>query len=280
MKLKAITLLAYDTAFMLESIKTYIDIVDELYIGLDENRQTWAGSTYELEPGIEAKLKALSPKVRILEEQFYIPGLNTMENDTRERNLISSHVDEVDYILSVDSDEFLLNPNELASWLRQQTEEDVCILGSWITVYKELDDAYLVIANKSGPDLGDVPIITDRTDCFVNARWTKQKYVMSPAVLLHFSWARSEAELRKKLVNWSHSDDFSTQQHLDLWLNANERTYKNYKNFHPVTPESWPALVLIEKTQLSAVAAELAREKSRGIATSPSGLAQNASVGQ
>lgn len=261
MKIKAITLLAYDTAFMIESIKTYIDIVDELYIGLDENRQTWAGNTYELDTKVEAQLRVMSPKIRIIEDQFYIPGLGTMENDTRERNFLSSHIEDFDYILSVDSDEFLLNPMDLVDWLGKQKEEEVCILGSWVTVYKELDDAYLVVGNADGVDLGDTPIITDRTDRFVNARWTKQKYIMSPAVLLHFSWARSEAELRKKLVNWSHNDDFTTQHHLDLWLNANERTYKSYKNFHPVTPEAWPQLVLIEKSKLRETAQKMARLK-------------------
>jgi hypothetical protein len=83
-------------------------------------------------------------------------------------------------------------------------------------------------------------------------------------VLLHFSWARSEAELRKKLVNWSHSDDFTTKQHLDLWLNANEKTYKSYKNFHPVTPEAWPQLVCIPKDKLRETAAQMVRQKNQG----------------
>jgi hypothetical protein len=261
MKVKAITLLAYDTAFMIESIKTYVDIVDEIYVGLDENRQTWAGGTYELEPGIVDRLKALSPKIRILEDQFYIPGLSTMENDTRERNFLSSHIEDFDYILSVDSDEFLLNPEDLRDFLAAEKREEVCILGSWVTVYKELESGYLVIANSEGPDLGDVPILTDRTDRFVNARWTKQNYVMSPAVLLHFSWARSEEELRKKLDNWSHKEDLGTERHLELWLNANERNYKNYKNFHPVTPEAWPQLMFIQKSKLREEANNLAKRK-------------------
>ena len=268
MRIKGITLLAYDTAFMVDSIKRYIDNIDELVVGLDENRQTWTGSTYELEPTIVERLKAISPKVRLLEDIFYMPGLGPMDNDTRERNVLSTELHDFDYIISIDSDELLLNEADLFDWLRRQKTQDVCILGSWINVYKELDDAYLVIGDgtKGGIELGDVPIITDRSERFVNARWTKQNYVMSPAVLLHFSWARSEPELRKKLSNWSHSDDFTTKHHLDLWLNVNQKNYGSaaYRNFHPVTPSEWPSLSLIRKSELDervrqAVASKTAR---------------------
>jgi hypothetical protein len=264
MRIKAITLLAYDTVFMVESIKRYIDYIDELVVGLDENRRTWSGGTYELDPNIVGNLKAISPKVRIIEDIFYMPGLGPMDNDTRERNFLSSHLEDFDYIISVDSDELLLNAPDTFDWLGRQKEKDVCILGSWINVYKELDDAYLVIGNPKGIELGDVPIITDRTDRFVNARWTKQKYIMSPAVLLHFSWARTETELRRKLANWSHADDFTANQHLELWLNANEKTYnsKQYKNFHPVTPTEWPQLTLIRKSEIDERVREAVQSKS------------------
>jgi hypothetical protein len=265
MRLKGITLLAYDTAVMVESIRSYIDHLDELLVGLDENRQTWAGSTYELEPGIVEKLQAISPKVRIVEDMFYMPGLGTMDNDTRERNFLSSHIENFDYILSVDSDEILLNADATVDWLKQVKQQDVCILGSWVNVYKELEDGYLVIGNDSGIELSDVPIITDRTDRFVNARWTRQNYIMSPAVLLHFSWARTETELRRKLANWSHSEDFCINDHLNMWLKADAKNYGSYRNFHPVTPTEWPALKLIPKDQLRETAGRLAAAKTQAV---------------
>jgi hypothetical protein len=262
MKISSISLLAYDIAFFEESVRSYIDIVDELLIGFDENRQTWSGGTYELDATIQSRLSAISNKIRFIEDIFYIPGLGPMENDVRERNFLSSHIENADWILSIDADELLINPGDLHDYLRHLAEPDVCVLGSWITVYKELADGYLVIGNERDQvDLGDVPIVTDKPEVFVNARWTKQKYMMSPALLLHFSWARSEAELRKKLINWSHADDFTAQHHLELWLNANERTYKTYRNFHPVTPEAWPRLVFIPKDKLRRVASELACQK-------------------
>ncbi|MBK9140854.1 MAG: hypothetical protein IPM23_00040 [Candidatus Melainabacteria bacterium] len=248
MKITGIALLAYDTSYFEESVKGYLDLVDEVLIGLDENRQTWTGKFYDLDSSIVEKLLAISPKVKIVEDQFFIPGLAPMENETRERNVLSSLASDVDWLLSIDSDEILINPNDLSDYLANASSGFV--LGSWITVFKELDDAYLVIGKDKAIHLWPTAIATNRSEAYINARWTDQRPILSPALLLHFSWARTEDELRQKLQNWGHSNDFNVSNFLDMWLKADEKSYRDFRNFHPMTPEAWPELIRIPKNDL------------------------------
>ncbi|MGD9681656.1 MAG: hypothetical protein AB7W16_10765 [Candidatus Obscuribacterales bacterium] len=259
MRTAGISLLAYDIAYFEESVRSYVDIVDEVVIGLDENRETWSGGTFELDSEITGKLLGVSDKVRIIQDQFYMPGLSPMENDTRERNFLSSHIEGADWLLSVDSDELLMNAQDLDEFLHAQKDKSSCVLGNWVSVYKELDDSYLVVGKDGEIFLHPTPIVTAVPEIFINARWTTQSNIMSPAILLHFTWARSEAELRRKLANWSHSSDFSIEHHFDLWVNADGNNYKTYKDFHPLTADAWPGLVKIAKDDLRTVSRKLAR---------------------
>ncbi len=258
MKAAGISLLAYDTVYFEESVRSYLDIVDEVVIGLDENRETWSGGSFDLDPHITSRLLGISDKVRIVEDQFFIPGLSAMENDTRERNFLSSHVQGADWLLSIDSDELLMNASDLQDFLASQSDKDNCLLGNWVSVYKELDDSYLVVGNSGEVFLHPTPIVTSVPEIFINARWTTQSNIMSPAILLHFTWARSEEELRRKLDNWGHSSDFCIDHHFELWVNADGTNFRTYKDFHPLEPEAWPGLVKIAKEDLREVSRQLA----------------------
>ena len=60
--------------------------------------------------------------------------------------------------------------------------------------------------------------------------------------ILHFSWARSEADIIGKLESWSHNTDFDWKLYLDkVWRPSPRRWMWTY-NFHPVWPRCWPAL--------------------------------------
>jgi hypothetical protein len=61
-----------------------------------------------------------------------------MNNDTWERNLLSKRAKPGNWIIQIDSDEYLLNAAEFADWMRTAPENH-CIRASWITVFKEFD---------------------------------------------------------------------------------------------------------------------------------------------
>lgn len=258
MKFTGIALLAYDADLIEESISSYVGIVDELLVGLDESRETWSGQKFELAPGIMPRLCAISNKVRIVEDMYFVPGLSPLDNDTRERNMLAAHSPDTNWFVSLDSDEILINADSFRGFLTQ-CRPDACVMGRAITVYKECSDSYLVIGKNGQIDLSPIPLATDVCESFIAARYTKQERVMSPALVLHFTWARSEAELRRKFANWGHRDDFNTDEHLKLWMEADDTTASRYKNFHPLSPEAWPELIVVPKNALKSISEEIAR---------------------
>jgi hypothetical protein len=71
-------------------------------------------------------------------------------------------------------------------------------------------------------------------------------YIGSRDAVLHFSWARSEDEIRRKLRSWSHSHDFDTDAYLtNVWLGSETR-WRSYRDLHPIWPKVWPALRVVD----------------------------------
>ena len=86
--------------------------------------------------------------------------------------------------------------------------------------------------------------LLNRTSVRANARIAAQKTVV------HLSWARSDEEIRRKVRGWGHSRDFDTEAYVrDVWGHAETR-WRSYRNFHPVEPDTWPALRPVELASL------------------------------
>jgi len=64
-------------------------------------------------------------------------------------------------------------------------------------------------------------------------------------LVLHQSWARTPAEIKLKLTNWGHKDDFNTTSLYKLWDAIDEFNYYCLSNFHPLSPRTWPKLKFI-----------------------------------
>jgi hypothetical protein len=64
--------------------------------------------------------------------------------------------------------------------------------------------------------------------------------------LIHQSWARSEAEIREKIYNWGHSNDFQKEEYLNFWNALNEKNFREARNFHWLKSETWPSLKMIQ----------------------------------
>lgn len=63
-------------------------------------------------------------------------------------------------------------------------------------------------------------------------------------------WARKEGEIKQKINNWGHKDDFDTQSYYDFWSKLNENNFKEYKDFHPMNPKMWDKLYLLESDNI------------------------------
>ena len=79
---------SYDAnRFLANSIKTYYNYVDEIVLGIDKDRISWSGNSFEIdEPELWSELSALDgdSKITIVEEDFHQSEV-AIENDNFER---------------------------------------------------------------------------------------------------------------------------------------------------------------------------------------------------
>jgi hypothetical protein len=238
------TPIAYDYKYFLESLKSYYNIADEIFVGLDSERVSWSNKKYEInEADLKNSIKAIDKenKIKIIEDNFhYLP--RPILNDTYERNYLSSLCKNGNWIVQVDSDEIILNPKECLEYF-QKENGDVCSLASWKSVFKIIDGKELVIS----PDKEWAACATKMKASYTSCRDTPQRRVQSPIKMLHYSWGRTREELKQKLENWTHSRDFDVPKYLGIWDSITLDNYQNFKDFHPLNGPDWQSLVLMEK---------------------------------
>ena len=246
--LSFVTLLAYDYKSAFQAIKSYYKFADEIILGIDKDYISWAGNSFHFN---EAEFKKfikkidVEKKIKIIRANFHNMA-SPIKNDTSERNFLSLKCKPDNWIIQIDADEILLNPEEFVSWLKNVPSGFV-IKASWITVFKCFENSpdCLVIDNSEQAFVG-----TKKQNIYTVCRETNEPQLKSPLKMLHFSWGRKRDELKQKLDNWSHSRDFNTKAYLKFWDNVNLKNYKTFKNIHPINGPVWPELKIANINKL------------------------------
>ena len=115
----------------------------------------------------------------------------------------------------------------------------------WKNVFKSFPEGDLIIS----PESEETSIGTTLRGSYICCRTTNRCKKLLGGRLLHNSYARSEDDLYKKLKNWGHTKDFDINKYFEFWKNINLDNYKNVKNFHPLSPETWGELIFIPKKE-------------------------------
>lgn len=154
-------------------------------------------------------------------------------NEVDQRNAGQDYLGEYDWILNLEPDEFLSDE-------------------SWQKLYDFLEtatgDAYVIKQRifwgkgmESDPPEDFVPIVVTRPQVqFVEKRNvnTAWEYLPDDITLLHFAWARTDAEIWKKISHYSHAVDFDIKDwYENVWL------ARKTENVHPTTPSAIPKLI-------------------------------------
>ena len=251
-KVSALSMVSYDSQFLLRSIPYYLPFVDELILGVDADGLSWSGEPVEISEEFFTALSQIDQydKIKIVKERFHIPGKSALELDTRERNILSSHASHDGWLVSIDADELMINAKEFFDFLRAWKGAASCMVGNWIVVYKLLGDKVLLVSAQHGGGLEQFPLATLTREAFVTCRWTNEPRVVSPALALHYSWGRSPEELAFKLRNWSHKVDFDVDSYLRLWNALDDKNYKYVRDLHPFQSAVWPSLICVPNANL------------------------------
>lgn len=233
-------LVAYDAELIFESLRHIYDHVDAIVVAVDAGRRTFTGGTFELPTGFFERLERIDSRriIRRYEDHFYQPGLSPMEVDVRARNLLGERKGS-GWIVQLDPDEYVYDFATVARYLRAHDAwrlvprlTPIAIRAEWVTLFKRVAGGYLYL------DDGEPFSMATNVPRYHYARRNDaiRKY-QSRIKVVHQSWARSDDEIRKKVVSWSHYDE--GQRSLDLWLSVTLDNYRPFIDFHPRIPQAY-----------------------------------------
>tara|TARA_Y100000034_G_scaffold136800_1_gene215887 strand:+ start:14949 stop:15767 length:819 start_codon:yes stop_codon:yes gene_type:complete len=258
-KKSAISLISYDSYMLADSIRSYYNYVDEIILGLDEDRVSWSKNKFTFD---ESKLwKELQTidgdnKISIIEHNFHESNV-PIENDNFERNYLKSQC-KYDWLFSFDADEVLVNPHSFFLKYVPLVEpyyDKVNMTFTWFLPYKKLEEDYLVIATDDGRFFkGDTQGFTAiKQDTYTYCRWTScSRRLASPLAIMHWSFCREEAAVDQKINNFGHSDKTGSDPFFPNWKLIDRENYMNLRNFKTsgFGEAQWEKLILVPGNEL------------------------------
>lgn len=238
-------LLSYDYDLIFTSINQIYEEADKIFIAIDVNRRTWSGNDYELPLSFFESIELLDykNKIQIYEDNFYISELTPIECETRERNLLLKKMGR-GWLIQLDVDEYVYDFKTLTNYLNKYWYltlfpkfTPIVFKGKLITLFKQTEEGFLYIDNGE-----KFPFITNLNKYEFTRYITKVRNHFVNVNVVHQSWARTDDEIKTKIKNWGHRDDFNTRNYFEFWKNMSSSNYMNYNNIHPINPEVWNKL--------------------------------------
>src|SRR5258708_4386503 len=210
---------AYDWHLLKKSLPLIYDRADKICVSIDKNRTSWSGLRYTIdEQEFHTFLAQIDKhrKIDLYEDVFYIPELTPIENDNRQRKLMSDRMRSGGWHIQIDSDEYFLDFEGFINYLRKinpspsGSEKPLNVCCHWISIFKKLPSGYIVVDNSEGV-WETMPFATNRPE-YLNARRNSHFNISSPFFVLHETWARTLDELKRKLNSWGHNNDFLSKE--------------------------------------------------------------------
>ncbi|KAB1154766.1 hypothetical protein [Flavobacterium luteum] len=246
-------LMSYDYELLKKSIPPVYEMADTIFLALDYKKRTWSGNYFEVDDSFYRWLKEFDVKNKIViyEDDFYVPEITGMQNDTRERYMLALKMGIGNWLIQVDSDEIFIDFEKFVkrirkydSYLINPSKHPIQFAGFHINVYKYLEDGLLYV-NKPTKLL-----LATNYPNYKYAKNTKERIIYDEDFILHEGLARTEEELVLKLKNWSHKEDVNPN-FLEKWKRANKDNYHEIKDVFYLNPEIWKELGYFPTKSLS-----------------------------
>ena len=241
-------ILAADPAWIEASVLSYYDMVQKIVVSYDGKAVSYAGTPLEDLEGCLARLRAVDRDRKMV----YSPGHygraehNPMENETHQRQCALDEAGkDADWVLQLDTDEVVVSTAILRSclgeadsggfaaleypmrWLYQRAGKDrfLEISGRFWQPHPGFPGP---IAVKAGTRLRHARQCDGRAFHvdYRPTRWARgtgakaDRCVKPREAIVHFSWVRSEEEMRRKLRGFSHSKDRDWTGEFNRWVRA------------------------------------------------------------
>lgn len=239
-------LLSYDYEKLKYSIPPVYKDADAIFIAMDHKQRTWAGETFEIDPSFFEWLNTfdVDNKITLYKDDFYDSSLKAIENDNRERHMLSKKMGIGNWLIQIDSDEYVLDFKKFIkdlrkhdSYLDNPEKNNIQIAMYSVNLYKYVDNGILFVKTPTKA------VVATNYPNYKVARVTRKRIIYTQNLLLHESIARDEDELVFKLNNWGHNIDVKDKEaFLEKWRTTNKSNYKERENFFYIEPEKWKHL--------------------------------------
>lgn len=240
-------LISYDYAFIFTSIKQIYNEADHIVICYDADSKTWSGNHIHIPESFFTEIKKIDNqnKITFYKDTFYIAGLQPMELDTRQRNMMAKKMGKSGWYIQIDGDEYAYDFKVLAEFLRKNKyllahpkQNPINFQVNFVTLFKQNEDGFFVIS----PFVEKCMLITNYPVYEYARLIRKGRTLPLDFFLIHQSWARKESEIIEKINNWGHKNDFDTAKFLDQWKQLSSQNYQEFNNFHPLESSHWQEL--------------------------------------
>jgi hypothetical protein len=151
-------------------------------------------------------------------------------NETDQRNAGIDILSDYDWVLVLDPDEFISDRD----WDKMVDLLEVAEAPAYVVQHQRV----FWKDKEVFPHSDYQQIIAVRPDVrFVENRVINSLYGELPIDLLHFSWARTDEEVLRKITHYAHAKELIPNWYEDVWLS------NKTQNLHPKSPETLAALV-------------------------------------
>lgn len=241
-------LFSYDYEKLKISIPLVYDDADAIFIAIDEEYRTWSGEIFKVDDQFFEWLKQYDSqkKITIYRDNFYVPELSAIENDNRERHMLSLKMGIGNWLIQVDSDEYFIDFKKFVKDLRKydrfldNPEKNKIQISAFLINMFKYTDGGLLYVNKATRGL----MATNYPDYKV-ARNTRNRIIYTPNVLWHETLSRTSEEIEYKFKNWGHNDEVNVDSFMRKWKLVNKSNYKEMRGFFYIEPEKWDRLEFV-----------------------------------
>lgn len=251
---------AYDWYFLEHSLSLVYNEADQICLSIDKDHIGWAGEKFDFDSdGFHNLIAGIDTegKIKILEEDFHLEDLTPMQNEVRQRNKMAEFLGNGGWHIQLDADEYFINFKGFVQQLQNyKGKEELNICVPFLILFKRIEKGWLMVSTKDEKVLEYVPIATLIPKYEYGRRNGYFNYKMNYPVI-HQSWARNKSEIKQKIENWGHKNDFDTIQFLHFWEQLDYSNFSKVKDFHPIQPHLWPSFEIIQGNEIVEIVDEL-----------------------
>ena len=239
---------AYDWQMLEFSLPLVYPEADVICLSVDANKTSWSGLKFQFDDTRFRDLISridVGKKIQVYEADFYDPSLTPMQNEVRQRNMIANFLGKGGWHVQLDCDEYFPDFKKFVAYLRSlpaRLIRHTNISCFWIHLFKKVEDGYLIVDPGSKNNLEYIQVAT-REPNYEYGRRNGNFNIYTPFGIIHQSWARGDEEIKQKIFNWGHSNDFDKEAYFSFWKNLDQNNSLNANNFHPLVPSLWPRLM-------------------------------------